>query len=213
MARLLHIHASPRAWQSYSFRVASAFLEAFQSHHPGVSVETLNLFAAGVPEFTDPAAAAKYAVMEGQEPQDEAEQAWEKVVELIRDFASADAYVISTPMWNFSIPYKLKQYVDNLVQPGLTFSYNVTDGYQGMLLNKSALLILARGGEYPVGSAAAGMDMQKPYLEMVLRFIGVTNICSLTVESTLSSPDVAERNLQAALAQAKELGAQWPALA
>lgn len=213
MARLLHIHASPRAWQSYSFRVASAFLEAFQSRHPGVGVETLNLFTAGIPEFTAPAAAAKYAVMDGQEPQDEAEQAWEKVVELIRDFASADAYVISTPMWNFSIPYKLKQYVDNLVQPGLTFSYSPTEGYRGMLLNKSALLILARGGEYPVGSEAAGMDMQKPYLETILRFIGVTNIRSLTVESTLSSPDVAERNLQAALAQAKELGAQWPALA
>jgi FMN-dependent NADH-azoreductase len=30
---------------------------------------------------------------------------------------SADAYLISVPMWNFSIPYMLKHYIDIVIQP------------------------------------------------------------------------------------------------
>ena len=36
-------------------------------------------------------------------------------------FALADRVLISTPMWNFGIPYKLKQWIDVITQPGLTF--------------------------------------------------------------------------------------------
>ena len=38
--------------------------------------------------------------------------------------ASADKYVPAIPMWNFGIPYRLKQNINILVQPGYTFSYN-----------------------------------------------------------------------------------------
>ena len=36
-------------------------------------------------------------------------------------FALADRVLISTPMWNFGIPYKLKQWIDVITQPGLAF--------------------------------------------------------------------------------------------
>ena len=32
-----------------------------------------------------------------------------------------DMVVISTPMWNYSVPYVLKQYLDTVVQPGINF--------------------------------------------------------------------------------------------
>ena len=38
--------------------------------------------------------------------------------------AQADRVLISTPMWNFGIPYKLKQWFDLIVQPGITFRFD-----------------------------------------------------------------------------------------
>ena len=34
----------------------------------------------------------------------------------------AERVLISTPMWNFGIPYKLKHWLDIINQPGLTAS-------------------------------------------------------------------------------------------
>ena len=41
----------------------------------------------------------------------------------------ADRVLISTPMWNFGIPYKLKQCFDLIIQPGLTFRFDPARGY------------------------------------------------------------------------------------
>ena len=48
-------------------------------------------------------------------------------------FALADRVLISTPMWNFGIPYKLKQWFDLIVQPGLTFRFDPAQGYFPLL--------------------------------------------------------------------------------
>lgn len=209
MARVLHIQASPRGWQSTSYRVAKAYLEALKQRDPLIGIETLNVFTADIPQFNAPEAAAKYAVLQGQEPADEASLAWQRVIEVINDFKSADAYVIATAMWNFSIPYRLKQYIDVIVQPGLTFSYSPTEGYKGLVTGKPVVLIMSRGGEYPTGTAAAPLDMQKPYLELILGYIGLTDIRSLIVEPTLASGQaVADQKIKAACELARSMAAE-----
>ena len=40
---------------------------------------------------------------------------------MAEELNSSPLLVISTPMWNFSFPYVLKQYVDIAVQPGINF--------------------------------------------------------------------------------------------
>jgi hypothetical protein len=80
---------------------------------------------------------------------------------------SADKYVLSLPMWNFSIPYRLKQYIDILVQPGYTFSVG-ENGYEGLVKNKPVLVVYARGGAFPEGSGMEAFDMQKKYMELLL---------------------------------------------
>ena len=39
------------------------------------------------------------------------------------------AVLIGTPMWNYSVPYVLKQYIDTIVQPGINLNEmeNLTD--------------------------------------------------------------------------------------
>ena len=33
-----------------------------------------------------------------------------------------DVVVVAVPMWNYTVPHPLKQYIDAVVQPGLNFS-------------------------------------------------------------------------------------------
>ena len=200
MPKLLHIKASPRGISSDSIKVAEAFLQTFLKAHPNFGTEELDLFREKLPPFEAPAAAAKYAVLGGSEPKGPDALAWKAVIEVIDRFKSADMLVISSPMWNFSIPYRLKHYVDLLVQPGLTFSYG-PEGYKGLVTGRAAVLILSRGGSYPAGDA---MDFQKPYLETVLRFIGFTDIRTLLIEGTLGGVG-SEQVVRAAVSAAREL--------
>jgi len=206
MAKLLCIRVSPRGWNSYSNRAAQAFLDAYRKTHPQDGVDDLDLSTADLPEFSAPQAAAKYAVMAGQTPTDEAGLAWKRVIDVINRFTSADRYVIASPMWNFGIPYRLKQYIDIIVQPGLTIAFSPETGYRGLVTGRTAVLILARGGAYEAGDPVKTFDFQKSYLEMILGFIGLTDIRSILIEPTLGEgPEGAEKALQSAIRQAEAL--------
>jgi FMN-dependent NADH-azoreductase len=205
MAKLLHIVASPRP-ESYSTRVANAFLDSHRQARPEDAVEVLDLFRADIPPFAAPAARAKYAVMAGQAPKSEAEAAWQGDIKVINHFKGFDKYVLSSPMWNFNIPYRLKQYIDVLVQPGLTFSYSSEKGYTGLIVGRPLVLILARGGTYGPGNPCETYDFQETYLRGIFGFIGFTDFRSIHVEGTLQNkPEQVEADTRAAIAQARQL--------
>ena len=211
MATVLHIKGSTRAeTKSYSARAASAFLAAYRQAHPGDTVTTLDLATATLPEFGPEATAGKYAIMHGQPHSPSEAAAWRSVEAVIVEFKKADKYVISCPMWNFGIPYRLKQYLDTVVQPGYTFSFSPDKGYEGLVLGKPALVILARGGAYPQGTPGAAYDLQRPYLETVLGFMGFRGIHTIVIEPTLhGGPAVAEAKLAEACAAGNTLAVSF----
>lgn len=191
MSKLLYIEASPRGARSASHTVAQHFLDAYRQAHPGDTVEVVDLWHTSLPEFDGPTLDAKYAVLHGQQHTPEQATAWQAVVNLAEQFTAADKYVISLPMWNFGIPYKLKHYIDLIVQPGLTFSFSPEKGYSGLVTGKPIVAIYARGGAYGPGSGAEGYDQQTGYLKQVLGFIGFTDIKEILVEPTMASKDEA----------------------
>lgn len=204
MAKILHINASPREG-SRSLAVAKAFLETYLAAHPGDTVETLNLFKANLMPFDGAVMEAKYAVLGGNNPTGEQELAWANVNTLADHLKSFDKYVINVPMWNFSVPYVLKQYIDILTQPGITFSYTPEEGYKGLVTGKKAFIAYARGGEYPEGSDAAKIDHQKPWFNFALNFIGITDLVTVDIEGTLYGKQIADERTAAAIEEAKLL--------
>lgn len=209
MANVLCIIASPRE-ESWSSRLADGFLTTYRQLHPEDSIEMLDLFSADIPPFTAPQAAAKYAVLGGQEPRDRAQAAWVEVIRTIEHFKSFDKYVLASPMWNFSIPYRLKQYLDVIVQPGLTFKFVPEQGYVGLVTGRPLLLLLARGGSYGAGNPCETMDFQESYLRAIAGFIGITDIHAVRVENTLmQSPEQVEESLQAAILEAGRLAEKF----
>ncbi len=202
MSKLLHILASPRQ-ESYSTRVAKAFVDSYRKAQPGDHVEVLDLFQAEIPPFNAPQAKAKYAVMGGQSPRDEAEAAWKPVINAINFFKGFDKYVLSSPMWNFGVPYRLKQYIDVIVQPSLTVGFSPEKGYTGLVTGKPLLLILARGGIYKTGNPLETYDFQEGYLRTIFGFIGFADIRTIFIQGTgQNKPEQVEADTRKAMAEA-----------
>jgi FMN-dependent NADH-azoreductase len=202
MSKVLHIQASPMRDLSFSTRAAQAFVAAYLSLHPRDAVETLDLWALDLPPFDFTAASGKYKVMRGLDHSDEEAQAWARVVAETARFKAADKFLLSTGMWNFSIPYRLKHYLDVIVQPGLTFAFDPDKGFYGLVTGRPLQVIFASGGAYPEGSPMAALDFQKPYVETIFRFMGFADIRVLRVQDTLSPQG--EANLAAAMQGAEE---------
>ena len=148
MATLLYIESSPRKERSKSIAVANAFLDKYKSTHPNDEVVTIDLWEKNLPEFDGFTIDAKYQVLHGRSFDADQQNAWKAVVNVCDEFKSADKYLISLPMWNFGIPYKLKHYIDVLTQPGQTFSFSPDTGYSGLVTGKPVAVVYARGGAY-----------------------------------------------------------------
>ncbi len=206
MSTVMYIKASPMGELSYSTAVADAFIEAYVKSHPDDEIKRLDIFERRLPAVDFATASAKYKIKHGKEHSESERRIWGEVVSLIDEFKSADKYVIATPMWNFSIPYRLKQYIDIIVQPGHTFTVTADGNYEGLVQGRPVFVAYARGGEYPAGSAGEAFDLQKRYLELVLGFMGLTEIRSVVIEPTLAGgADTAEQKRDAAVAKAAQM--------
>ncbi|HJN14826.1 MAG TPA: NAD(P)H-dependent oxidoreductase, partial [Armatimonadota bacterium] len=145
-----------------SMRIARAFVAAYDAANPGDEIEWLDVFAEDIPEFDALAAEGKYRVMRMQEHEGEEAERWQQVVASAEHFKSFDKYVIVSPMWNFSVPYRLKLYIDTILQPSLTFSYDPDSGYFGLVGDKPVMVLGSRGGAYTEELGTAGYDFHLP---------------------------------------------------
>lgn len=207
MTKLLHIIASPRGAASQSTKLADAYLTAAQIADPNIEVDVLNLWEEDLPEFDGDKAAAKMTFFGVGEMDDTTQTAWDQIVDITARFIAADAYVISVPMWNGGIPYKLKQYIDVITQPGLLFGFDPEAGYFGLLENKKARVFYTSGVYGPGAPAKYGADYHSTYLSWWLDFIGVSDVEEVRFQPSLltASPD---QDQAAALHRATERAAQ-----
>jgi len=209
MRKLLYVECSPRGERSKSSTVAGAFLDAYKTAHPADRIETMNLWKTSLPSFDGDMLEAKYAVLHGQNQTPAQAAAWKTVADMAASFASADKYLISTPMWNFSIPYKVKHFFDIITQPGLTFSFSPQEGYKGLVSGKKAVIVYARGGAYGPGTGAEAYDLQTKTLSGLLGFIGITDQRNILVEPTLAAPDAVAQTVQKASEEARLLATSF----
>jgi len=198
MNRLLYIGASPRKERSRSAMVADRFLARLKERYPALSVERLDVFDIDLPAFDQDAVAGRYHLLAGNAVDPEQADAWRGLKKWTDQFLSFDSYLIATPMWNFGIPYRLKQYIDILTQPGLTFRNDSDGNVEGLAQGRRAIIVAASAMPFGSLPEIAGLDFQLAYLKAWLGFIGVTNIGAVRVAGTFGPDDV----VAAAMAQA-----------
>ena len=198
MNRLLYIGGSPRKDRSRSAIVADRLLTRLKERYPALTVERLDVFDIDLPAFDQDAVAGRDHLLAGNAVDPEQADAWLDLKKWTDQFLSFDSYLIATPMWNFGIPYRLKQYIDILTQPGLTFCNDSDGNVEGLAQGRRAIIVAASA--MPFGSLPEidGLDFQLADLKAWLAFIGVTDIGAVRVAGTFGPDDV----VAAAMAQA-----------
>lgn len=190
MARLLYVEGSPRKSRSVSILAANAFLKAYTAANPGDVIDVLDIWTQDLPQLDQDMFEAKYAGIAGQPRTPEQMVAWNSLRLLADRFRAADKIVFGVPMWNFAIPYRLKQLIDLVSHKDLLFTFDER-GLNGLLTNAKALVIYARGIGYDAASGTPPeiWDHQKSYMEFWLKFVGVPDVQSLIIEKTLFEED------------------------
>lgn len=168
--RVLYIKSNPKDTKdSASSMVAEEFINSYLKENPEDTLDVIDLYKESWPHL-DKEALDNYKEEEA----------------LLRStatkFSTYDKYIISAPMWNLSIPSILKAYFDYVVVSGITFKYSKYGIPIGLLKNKKALCIIARGGNYSYWPMS-NFGFDRKYLKVILKFMGIKNIKFLTIEN------------------------------
>jgi len=169
----------------------------------------MNLWKDYLPEFEGYILEAKYSRLGGRALTDSQRDAFAVAERIAVRFSLADRVLISTPMWNFGIPYKLKQWIDVITQPGLTFGFDAAKGYQPLLKDRPTIVILASGSDFVTGMNRGRIDMATPYLREALRFIGISDVRFVPIGPTAGPPEPARAARQSAHRRLTDIAASF----
>lgn len=207
MKKILIINTSARTVLSKSRLLTSKFAEQWTSHNGNENITYRDLTKGKIPPITESwiAAAAKPKLI--RTPEEIAALATSD--ELIAELKEADIIVLGSPMYNWSIPGVLKNYIDQIVRMNETWKINREDPanpYLGLLENKTLLLLLSRGGTgYEPGEINAHMNFQSTYLKTIFNVMGIKDICMVAINGESQDPERLKTSISSAIQHVSEL--------
>ena len=197
MSTLLQINSSLFGEQGESGQLAKEFVKQYESKNQGTGVIVRDLSTDPVPHLT--AETFQGFMLPAEERNEHQQSIAELSDQLISELEKADVLVIGLPMYNFSLPSTLKAYFDHVARAGITFRYT-ENGPEGLLKNKKAYILAARGGVYQ----GTEFDTQTDYIKHFLGFIGITDVQFVYAEG-LSMGEGKEETLRKASATIQTL--------
>ncbi len=205
---LLNIESSPRGPRSASIAVTDAFLAAYRAAEPGLTVDTLNVWAEALPDYDAGAIGAKYKGVSGEAMDPAEAKLWDTIKSLAERFRRADRIVVGVPMWNFAPPYKLKQLIDLASHRDLLFTFD-GQAFGPALAVPRALVVYTQGQAYAVGTPtpASRFDHQTGYVKFWLELIGVADVRTIVVPNTWG--DAAAASIERGKAEAVAMAASF----
>lgn len=172
-------------------QAAAALLEKLKESEPDLEVRHVRLWDETLQmDYRLEHVRAKMAMLAGQASAEEV-SSFGHLERLCAELACARGLIVSAPMWNYGVPYVVKQYFDCVLHPGLTF--RETPGPEGLLGNGRPLLLLTSAG------GAAGKDHLTPWLLDVASMAGFDNakvVSAVSVVSRARAEVLAEMKLE-----------------
>ncbi|NTS30595.1 FMN-dependent NADH-azoreductase [Phyllobacterium sp. YR620] len=195
MSSILLVTSSPRGAASHSTRVATELAQKLQAKTPGSAIVKRDLASQPLPHIDADYSSGIYTPVESRS---ERQQSVVGVSDAIVDeLFAADSIVIATGLINFNISSTLKAWVDHIARAGKTFSYGA-EGPKGLVTGKKVYIVIASGGVYSSGPAAA-FDHAVPYLKTALGFLGMTDVEVIRIEGVAMGPDAEAKAVSSAL--------------
>ncbi len=127
---------------------------------------------------------------------------------LINEMQTADALFITTPIYNFGVPAALKAWIDQIVRIGHTFSYDGAS-FGGLAKPRMAIICAAYGANgYQAGQPFRGANFLEPYLDFLLKFLGIPAVKFIAVQATTADSASVEAGMTEARAAIDRLLAE-----
>ncbi|MFJ9693050.1 FMN-dependent NADH-azoreductase [Kitasatospora sp. NPDC101183] len=160
MPTLLHLDSSAVVDGSVSREVTAAYREAWLAANPGGTVVHRDLAVDPLPHIDVHGIAGTFLPAEART--DEQASAVALREEIMVELETADAVLIGTPMYNFTIPSTLKAWLDHVILMGRTA------GEAPSAKGTPVTVVAARGGSYAPGAPREPFEFVTTYLEKVL---------------------------------------------
>ncbi len=205
---LLRIDASARHDGSHSRQLGDMVESAWRARHAGGRVLLRDLAAEPLPHIAAATITGYYTPPNQLTPDLRAATALSD--RLIAELQSAHTLLITSPMYNFSVPSALKAWVDQVVRIGHTFAYD-GGSFQGLVVRPRAVLALSYGAPGYAAAPLAAMDHLQPYLSSLLGFLGITQVDVVSVEATTADAATIAAQAAAARRRVDEIAATFAA--
>ena len=196
---LLHLDSSILGDSSASRQLSRTVVDAWQAASPEINVSYRDLASDALSHLS------AASLVAGGPPAELRDAAQKHEVELaeatLNQFLAADAIVIGAPMYNFTIPTQLKAWIDRIAVAGKTFAYD-ENGPKGLAGGKKVVIVSTAGG---IHAGQASGQAHEAYLELVLRFLGISDIEIVRAEGLAYGEEPRANALNGALAQIDEL--------
>jgi len=193
---ILQVNSSARTEGSYSTRLATTLVQLL-AQQPDTNVRVRDMARNPHPMLDEITLNALFTPAEQRTPEQAARVALNDA--LIDEVQAADVIVLGVPMYNFSIPVQLKNWIDAIARVGVTFRYT-EKGPEGLLKGKKAYVVQASGGIH----RNSPTDSITPYLKTVLGFIGITDVEFVYAEGLSMGPNAEKNGLAAAHQQIEQ---------
>lgn len=177
-ARLLRVTSSPRPG-SVTNELTEAYAAAWAAARPGAEIVHHDLPSLDLPHLGASEMGAWFT--EQNDHTDLHRLVLARSSSLIDDLLAADELVIGAPMWNFSIPSNLKAWIDHVTKDGRTVQFGPR-GPEGLVPARRAVVVSARGSDYRPGTHTEPLDLQEPYLRLILGFLGIAEVVVVNVD-------------------------------
>jgi FMN-dependent NADH-azoreductase len=195
---ILQINSSARAGNSYSTSLANSLVERLLTQYAEATVVVRDLGRTPHPMLDEFALQAIFTPEEARTLEQRQRVALDDA--LIAEIQAADVVVLAVPMYNFSIPAQLKNWIDAVSRAGVTFRYTA-QGPEGLLKGKRAIVVQTRGGIH----RNLPTDSLTPYLQTFLGFVGITDVQYVFAEGLSMGPEAEQQGLAAAREQIEQL--------
>jgi len=181
MPNLLHLDSSSDLVRSRSRAISRTFAEAWRERGDDYTVTYRDLHVDPLPHLPD--AALHWPKRLRPADADPPAAAETLQGELIAELLAADAVVIGSPLYNYSLASTLKAWIDYIHVPGVTAPF---DTPEQPLAGRSVVIITSRGGSYDEGTATANWDHSVPPLQQILGDALGMEVSVITASLTLA---------------------------
>lgn len=213
MTVLLRIDASARLDGSITREMTDRFIKGWQTSEPDAQVLLRDV------GWQPPSIVSETSIRAGFTPADLRTPAMRDALaeseNLIDELRQADVLVLGVPLYNYGLPASLKAWIDQIVRPGETFSFDLKRGdfpIQSTLSGKSLVVLSSRGEfGFEPGGIRDGWNHLNPQLRTVAtRLLGIAanDIHEIASEYQEFNDERHHRSREQAFQDAAELGSR-----